>query len=160
MQSKTHTSGDHHAHDDGSQIPEPISIPIDAKNREIILKYHPNENAEDVIAAYSFPRNVMQPIDGAFGTWKRPTLIPSAKSSRVVACTGGDSIYYGYKMFHDPMWLVVQDNGKKYECDECGQIFKLLRLLGSKPGDVEKYAEEVAGEEGKRHAEAQEHADH
>jgi hypothetical protein len=26
----------------------------------------------------------------------------------------------------------VEDNGKKYACDECGQVFKLLRLKGTK----------------------------
>ena len=29
------------------------------------------------------------------------------------------------------MWLTIPHDGKKYACDECGQVFKLLRLKGS-----------------------------
>jgi hypothetical protein len=74
----------------------------------------------------------MQPIIGAFGVRKRPTLVPSGYDSRIVACTGGASLEPGYGVVHEAAWLVVRDDGKKYACDECGQVFKLLRLKGTR----------------------------
>eukprot|EP00455_Lapot_gusevi_P005224 TRINITY_DN121_c0_g1_i6.p1 TRINITY_DN121_c0_g1~~TRINITY_DN121_c0_g1_i6.p1 ORF type:complete len:170 (+),score=65.14 TRINITY_DN121_c0_g1_i6:79-588(+) len=98
------------------------------EEKKIILGNHPNDNAEDVLAAYLLPRDVPVPIIGPFGTRKRPVLIASEFDSRSVVCAGGNQNEVGFNAPHEPAFLLLKDDGKKHVCDQCGQVFKLLRL--------------------------------
>ena len=48
--------------------------------------------------------------------------------------SGGHAPQVGFGASHDVAWLSLPDDNKKYACDMCGQVFKLLRLKGTKHG--------------------------
>ena len=54
-----------------------------------------------------------------FGTMKRPALIYSGLSSRIVGCVGGGN--YAHRL----QWFNLKE-GKKHICSHCGQVFKLV----------------------------------
>ena len=60
-------------------------------------------------------------LTGAFGTLEKPVKVPSAFSSRLVGCVGGDG-----ENGHDLLWHEVKE-GKPLICAECGQVFQLVK---------------------------------
>jgi len=62
-------------------------------------------------------------LSGHFGTREKPIEVPSRFSSRIIGCTGSESVE------HELLWHEVKE-GKDLICMECSQVFRHARIPG------------------------------
>jgi len=65
-------------------------------------------------------------LTGPFGNPEKPVMVPSINESRVVGCLGGP----GEELEHPLTWHHVKED-KPTICVECGQTFKLRKIIPS-----------------------------
>jgi len=101
----------------------PLSKPESpgGKDGEIptLLEQGVGKNYEEQLAESEgkvlFDTNV---VEGHFGTFTNPVLVPSEFPSRIVGCVGAG------EREHELMWFDLKAE-KKHMCEKCGQIFML-----------------------------------